>query len=379
MAHLTIRNIGPIKEIDIELNRLNVFIGPQGSGKSTIAKIVSFCQWLEKDCAMNGTVKNVTEGYIEKHLIKYHNLESYFDDDSYFAYTSKAIELIYESGHPEVKILDPQSLDSQMGAKNAYIPSERNSLGIPGIFTTRMPNNYLLDFIDDWQIIRRHYQKGNEVKLLDLRESYYYNPYSDCDMLRVSPTKDIPLTQASSGLQSVAPLCVYINYFTRWIYNNEEDLSAADRERLRQIAQRFANSTHPLITKKSKLVIEEPELNLFPQTQVELVYYLLSSLNHERDSLIITTHSQYILYALNNCILATLTLPEEREAVEQHVTVPTAAWIDGKSVSVWELREGGILNDATIQDEQGLIRGNYFDRVMQNIMVDFHILMDYTD
>ena len=24
------------------------FIGPQGSGKSTIAKIISFCSWLDK-------------------------------------------------------------------------------------------------------------------------------------------------------------------------------------------------------------------------------------------------------------------------------------------------------------------------------------------
>ena len=47
MARLIIRNIGPIKDIDIELNKVNVFIGEQSSGKSTIAKIVSFCSWLE--------------------------------------------------------------------------------------------------------------------------------------------------------------------------------------------------------------------------------------------------------------------------------------------------------------------------------------------
>ena len=45
-------------------------------------------------------------------------------------------------------------------------------------------------------------------------------------------------------------------------------------------------------------------------------------------------------------------------------------------VSVWELRDGYIENydgrrNATIQDTDGLIRSNYFDRVMNNIMADF--------
>ena len=45
---LIINNIGPIKHVDIYLNKINVIIGPQSSGKSTIAKIISFCSWLEK-------------------------------------------------------------------------------------------------------------------------------------------------------------------------------------------------------------------------------------------------------------------------------------------------------------------------------------------
>ena len=32
-----------------------------------------------------------------------------------------------------------------------------------------------------------------------------------------------------------------------------------------------------------------------------------------------------------------------------------------------------------IQDERGLIRNNYFDRIMKNIMTDFAALMDYCD
>ena len=52
MTTIKIRNIGPIKEVEeITLNRVNVFMGPQSSGKSTIAKIISYCTWVEKDVA----------------------------------------------------------------------------------------------------------------------------------------------------------------------------------------------------------------------------------------------------------------------------------------------------------------------------------------
>ena len=44
MPHLRIKNIGPIKYADIELNKVNVIMGPQSSGKSTINKIACYSQ-----------------------------------------------------------------------------------------------------------------------------------------------------------------------------------------------------------------------------------------------------------------------------------------------------------------------------------------------
>jgi predicted ATPase len=49
MASIKIRNIGPITKADFDLNKINVFMGPQSSGKSTIAKICSQCSWYEKN------------------------------------------------------------------------------------------------------------------------------------------------------------------------------------------------------------------------------------------------------------------------------------------------------------------------------------------
>ena len=48
MKHLIIDALGPLRHVDIFLERLNVIIGPQSSGKSCVLKTASYCTWVEK-------------------------------------------------------------------------------------------------------------------------------------------------------------------------------------------------------------------------------------------------------------------------------------------------------------------------------------------
>lgn len=41
MKHLIIRNFGPVVSVDVDLKRVNLIIGPQISGKSSILDAVS--------------------------------------------------------------------------------------------------------------------------------------------------------------------------------------------------------------------------------------------------------------------------------------------------------------------------------------------------
>ena len=437
MVHLSINNIGPIQEIDIDLNRFNIFIGPQSSGKSTIAKIISFCQWLEKDCIVRQQSSHIDNAFVKEKLIDYHNISDYINEKSTFLYEGKYLHIRYKEG----KLL----VDATMGfnearvSKNAYIPAERTVISIPGIFSTKMPKNYLASFIDDWQQIRTKFGSGDKVEILNLGESYFYDINSNADMLTMKNGKPLHLSQASSGLQSVTPLCVYIAYITAWIYSHSEDRSSDERKRIwdsavaksiyegdempldniydnkapfskslmesfrmlsdsfsksvdmGQVGDEYLDSINEKIKRWSEIlatpsfsniVIEEPELNLFPQTQANLIYFILSNVDHKRDNTVITTHSPYILYALNNCILANLVKDQLTEEEWMDLDMPKSTCLDGKDISVWELREGCIINsegnkNKTIQDKDGLIRGNYFDRVMHNIMADFNNLMNY--
>ena len=80
MSHLIIRNIGPIKDVDINLKRFNFFIRPQSSGKSTIAKILSTCSWIEKEIATTLDEHRVADAVAFRSLmVDFHKMTGYFD------------------------------------------------------------------------------------------------------------------------------------------------------------------------------------------------------------------------------------------------------------------------------------------------------------
>lgn len=433
MAILKIRNIGPIKDIDIELKRLNVFIGPQSSGKSTIAKVISFCQWLEKDCVRHQKTSGYGDAFVKEYFVDYHNMADYVSEESYFHFEGNILTITYDKGILNIKRAGGFS-DAKL-SKNAYIPSERNLISVPGIFSTRMPYNYILSFLQDWLQIRRKYKDGDSAALLPTGDRYYFNEKEDADMLVITDGKDIHLSQASSGLQSLTPLSVYIHYITDWIYSHKEQQAAEDediswqsalasvmdnevggeendgildmidkadpsgdtKELFQRLLQHYRQAAGFLeedeevgkVMKRreelsrpyfSNLVIEEPEQNLFPQMQRQLIQYILRCFHPERDTMVLTTHSPFVLYALNNCLLGWLAREADPEITSDLTDIPPEAFVNPEDVNVWEIREGYIENyqgikNTTIQDERGLIRDNYFDRVMKNVMTDFRNLM----
>ena len=58
--------------------------------------------------------------------------------------------------------------------------------------------------------------------------------------------------------------------------------------------------------------------------------------------------------------------------------------LNPKDVSVWSLQDGYVRDangqaNNTIQDERGLVRKNYFNEVMREVMGDFNKLLEYDD
>ena len=422
MTTIAIKNIGPIKEVvTISLNKINVFMGPQSSGKSTIAKIISFCTWVEKDVATNQSLSEYEDNktYFRERLESFHKIKGYFNSDSYIRYQSEVVDIVWKNEECSISWVDRYAYKR---SKIAYIPSERNMVILPEARKSEFGNTNIRSFLFDWFEARKKYSDKNNLSVLNLGVNYYYVEGSEEDHIRGNNNSeyDILLSSASSGLQSITPLIAIIEYLTKWIYDEDTISFELDerRQRVNRILaeekvlkpyydkdylpiedrQDFTNSFNEKLHEKeekavkyfdeyktisnslfkttnSQFIIEEPEQNLFPEAQRDLVYYFLQKcLNREGNRLTLTTHSPYVLYALNNCMMAGL-VRDKMEANESIKLKCNKSKINPVDISIYEIREGIVRG--TIQGEDGLISDNYFDQKMKDLMDDFYLMLNY--
>ncbi len=402
MRRLIVKNIGPIKFVDISLNRVNVFCGPQGSGKSTIAKIISFCTWLEKN--NDSTLKVQMSGLID-YLKSYHHMNTYFSEDSSLLYSGDNLVFAYNcnkipfdvSSYNRSCFRENEVVFTQVQkAKNPkviYIPADRNFVAsVPNLKRYAEDDDSLQGFVNDWFDAKRHYTTETPLSINPIGVKYYYNAKSDMDYFVSDKGDKIQLREASSGFQSIGPLYVMLDWMASRLYETNKPFSPEEDQQIRSILDNFSGSTDSkqignvvdrlkgFISGKvythTQFIIEEPEQNLFPQTQRDLLYRILEVTNHGRNHhVVITTHSPYVLYALNNAMLAYLVKDSIPQEVSKNVTSMNYC-VNPSDISVWEISEGEIRNIQDVKNNN-LIRNNYFNQVMRGIMGEFNSMLDY--
>lgn len=442
MAHITIKNIGPIKEVSFNLNKINVFMGPQSSGKSTIAKIVSYCSWLEKELVLHSKSGAPISGQsLFEELITFHNLEeNYFDNNSEILYNSEICEIsMYwdENKKSEVSI----NLGDSRYFKNrkiAYIPAERNFVTLPGLGKYTDSKGNIMNFMYDWFLAKNEISDEHRF-ILPIEEegefAYYYNKNDDKDTLLLKNGKTLQLPYASSGMRSCIPMLIVFNYIIDTIYHRKRTKSPFEivgmqdkvdmlptnqkqmfdsvyssfkefvkkyealkgkmdiaqinlgntkytvdefEEQMYGIQEDMANAIGIFSNYHfSQIIIEEPELNLFPKSQQELIYYILSCIanSSQPHQLVITTHSPFILFAINNCMMGGLVgdkIPDD----EKSRIASASAWINPSEVSIFEIHDGTI---KLIQDEDGIIEDNYLNQAYKENSNEYLSMLNYYD
>lgn len=418
MKKLVIDNIGPIKHVELNMKRVNVIIGPQSAGKSCILKIACFCAWAEKRIQLEQGKNGFTDfDYVKENLIVFHKLDGFIHSNSRIEYKTQHLSFIidFETKTFELKWAAVKNRYSYRRKRVSYIPAERNLVAaIPNWFDVKMDSTNLKSFISDWNYAHRLCSDNARLPILNLGVKYYYDAQTEKDYITLEDDSRLNLANASSGLQSIIPMWVYLDYLFRKQYSPNEMSSTRSESENEEIAQHIYESKYKKGLKKageqgelffgkvgvtkrmfasesdfeefkklvlaytqtaySDIYLEEPEQNLFPSTQVELIYNLIAASSIKEDGIFIATHSPYILYALNNCMLGYKVRKDIPEALDlnQHRN----SWINPEEVAVWELRDGELSSavdakNLTLQDDEGLIRGNYFDRIMKQIMTDF--------
>lgn len=413
-------NIGPIIEVKLDLNKINVFMGEQSSGKSTIAKIISFCNWVEKDIAIHQSFEkylNDKKHFIER-LESFHNLKGYFNKKSEILFESNTIKIHYKWNSFEISWVNQFSYNRN---KISYIPSERSIAILPEIDKVELPNNYLKSFLFDWLNARKVYTNENHLSLIDIGVNYYYSESSKENHIKnKSDLYDILLSNASSGLQSITPLIVMTDHLINNIYTEEQNQSyeidevkakvtqvlvselvikpiygenITDTEKrkgiVKELNEKIAEKDENILkhfnhykkvrdglfrTQNTNLIIEEPEQNLFPSTQKSLIYSLLNSVSkNPNHKLTLTTHSPYVLYAINNCIMAFL-VKDKLSNEEKNQLQCISSQVSPQYISIYEIKNGTI---NSIQQKDGLIGDNFFDNQMKKVMDEFYLMLNH--
>lgn len=330
MSRLIINNIGPLKYVDIELKTVNVFIGRQSSGKSTLAKIISFCSWLEKN---NDRVRKSLLDGAYKMLISYSRLsDAYFTHESSIFYEGENIVYAYNFSAPlpvskgtEISwepVIDTKEVFGAfivrtINPKVAYIPAERNFVSaVNNLSDYSEEDDNLQDFVNTWYKAKKKYTKSNALNLMGLHAKFFYQESDMTDNILLDSGEELPLTSASSGLQSVIPLLALINWLSDGIYEEEKPFSPIEQEKIvellkelpdglkddkvKRLLERMTGFIKGYVYSHTQFIVEEPEQNLFPETQCELLNYLLAAINHGKGHrMVLTTHSPYVLNQLN--------------------------------------------------------------------------------
>lgn len=363
MSKIRVKHFGPIKEGCpnnkwIDIKKTTIFIGNQGSGKSTVAKLISTLTWIEKALTRGDFNENDLIKYNRlKKYFAYQNLNDYFKDNTVIEYVGKAYSISYDKGTVWVENLNSKNYAFP---KIMYVPSERNFTssvrnvrtlkGLPSTLYTF--SDEFVDALEDLQgqislpinNVKLEYQKLNKISWI------------------VGDNYKIRLSDSSSGFQSLVPLFVVSEYLAKSLgkedKGNIKNISIDEERRIRKEIERILSN--PNISSDIKLssleflsskfvyssfvnIVEEPEQNLFPSSQNSILNTLFECNNmKEENYLVMTTHSPYIINYVSIAIQAGLILDKVKsEELKEKLNsvVPIKSILKGKDVVIYQLDE----------------------------------------
>lgn len=371
MSKIRIKNFGPIKEgmLDndgwIDIKKVTIFIGNQGSGKSTVAKVFSTLSWIEKAINRRDIEKGKLSFHMFKNFLQYQKIHNYFKDNTYIEYTGEKYHILCDSSKQYPVVTEVQG-NSYIVPKIMYVPSERNFLStISDAFNVKgLPDN-LFTFAEEL----RKAQKESAKKISLPLNGYTYEYDVDEDLSYViGDDYRISLLEASSGLQSFIPLFLVSKSLSALIKKGEETIK---KELTVTQAVRFSNEIMAIMNDnslsdkdKNKLtksvkaryfnkcfinIVEEPEQNLFPISQQQMLNCLIEFNNQSKGNrLIMTTHSPYLINYLTLAVKAeklfkSLTEKgfrlKDPEFSHTNEIVPMSSTVVASDLAIYELDE----------------------------------------
>ena len=430
MQRLAIHNFGPIKDALIERNRLYVLIGPQSSGKSTIAKLVYFFLHVRDEVAafiietaQNGQIDGAG-GRLRKRLTT--RFVEFFGPA--FQPPDVAIRCEYQNNYSLQIRLDEERhryvtlrFSAQMQQEIQRLLEDsaeklKGKLETPGLISTvrRLASdqdralllesvkkrcndifNYSKELVfvpagrsllstlsDQIQFIHPHlldYPMRQFVEMVNSTRVFFGRSLDDIIIeRRVLSTQPLSLAAVKKAQHYVRRILkgeyrydkdggkIFVN---SRIYTKISYASSGQQESVWILLTLFL-----LVLGKSKalVIIEEPEAHLFPDAQKEIMEFIAFVFNEIECDFLVTTHSPYVLASLNNLLYAK-DLAMRGLASPVGKVIPLERWLSQHEVSGCFVGQGTI--DALKSGDTAALKTELLDTVSNSINNEYEKLL----
>ena len=389
---LIIENFLIFDHVEIDVNRYTVFIGPQASGKSVVAKILYLFYQLPKKCfslldkkdIVKNTIQEMTQEFGKVFLerlwrahtfsIRLQTASGFLEykykpnDDIVFSMSENYLSLISslekdfskekkdEKGETYFslnlyRIMRDKFHAAEWGLLNgggsaSFIPAGRSYFtSLSKLVYTAMVNDVEIDYFvtmfgSDYEKDKAFYSRHKSIQDIDIQlkllKGIYTikGPREFIHIQRNNHAYDIPVADASSGQQELLPILLRMFSSPRTFY-----------------------------------MIEEPEAHIYPDSQDLLIRYIISRRvqNDSETAFLFTTHSPYVLTTINNLAYAGILEARFRQEDNKKALVklgkiyPQKERIAQGSLSAYYFDENKITS--IVDPKTGIIDAKKFDAI----------------
>lgn len=435
MHKLIINKLGPIERCELECSHFMTLTGFQASGKSTIAKAIYYFRTIKEDIVelakaqalkvsppVSGLedefdvgygveLKKGLENYLREKFLRTFGsswgmsnemcMEYYFTPNCYVKISLKNDTKYATPNY--IWITFSIELRKFLQGKNHCFSA--TPLGIPDDELRKFRVELYEMFDDSCSVV--YIPAGRSmITLLSQQFGYIYATMDDMQkrsldsctkdylerILRVKPefSEGLQGLAAYSSGKTILPAKIVnealylIKKILRGTYrysNGEEQIVLDDGK---YVKINFSSSGqqesvwilnllfyYMLQQKPILFIIEEPESHLFPESQ-KYITELIALVSNCKHSVVLTTHSPYVLGTLNNLLYAH-TIPEQYAKRVSEI-VPVTFWLNDKKFDSWFVKNGTVEN--CMDQEIHMIQNERIDEISKVINNEFDRLLD---
>lgn len=359
---LHIENFGPLKNIHLDnIVPMTVFVGESGSGKSSIMKVLVLFRWIYKKLCIRSYLRN---SGMQKSPFRF-DFAKLISNSGFDGFVNEQTKIIYSRGDNNISYengkLNTSAIISNADLsldKMSFISDKRNV--IPELLTNgiSISNSFYLN--ETWEDFKKASEDFDAITIPYLQINLVKRKVQNGFRFFIEECSDsykVGFEDASSGIQNVVPMITIIDYFV----NRYDLVNSFNRAIISVLSDvDLLSKFKPEIDigkvnyKNLFFHIEEPELSLYPDSQLRLMEQIVNSCYRNKNSdfttsCMITTHSPYIVNYLNLLI---------KKKILEFNDVKVYEVIAG-SIRCLNIEESSVINTALLSEPIANIYAEY--------------------